>query len=102
LETHVERETLTANLFLAVQMGRYFVKLMRAHSLDSALHKFVDRYKLAYAIDRNDIEGQLLLRASVGRVFDGFILHRDIETPDGGGTVFESWLAGEGLRAPAF
>src|SRR6187551_1357200 len=28
LETHAERETLTPNLFLAVQMGRYFVKLM--------------------------------------------------------------------------
>ena len=97
LETHAERETLTANLFLAVQMGRYFVKLMRANGLDAALSKFMDKYKLTYTIDRNDIEGQLLLRAAVGRVFDGFILHRDITTPDGAGTVFESWLVGEGL-----
>ena len=102
LETHAERETLTANLFLAVQMGRYFVKLMRANGLDAALGKFVDKYKLTYSIDRNDIEGQLLLRAAVGRVFDGFILHRDIKTPDGAGTVFESWLAEEGLSVGSF
>ena len=102
LETHVERETLTANLFLAVQMGRYFGKLMRANGLDAALGKFVDKYPLTYSIDRNDIEGQLLLHAAVGRVFDGFILHRDINTPDGAGTVFESWLAGEGLSVGSF
>jgi hypothetical protein len=102
LETHAERETLTANLFLAVQMGRYFVKLMRAHGLDAALGKFVDKYKLTYTIDRNDVEGRLLLLAVVGRVFDGFILYRDIKTPDRLGTVFESWLAEEGLSVASF
>jgi hypothetical protein len=102
LETHVERETLRANLFLAVQMGRYFVKLMRANGLDAALGKFVDQYKLIYSIDRNDIEGQLLLHAAVGRVFDGFNLHRDINTPDGAGTVFESWLTSEALSVASF
>jgi len=102
LETHAERETLTANLFLAVQMGRYFVKLMRAKGLDAAIGKFVDKYKLAYAIDRNDIEGQLLLRASAGRVFDGFLLLRDINTSNIASTVFESWLVAEGLAVASF
>jgi hypothetical protein len=102
LETHVERETLRDNLFLAVQMGRYFVKLMRANGLDAALGKFVDNYPLTYPIDRNDIEGQLLLHAAAGRVFNGFSLHRDINTPDGAGTVFESWLASEGLSVASF
>lgn len=102
LETHAERETLTANLFLAVQMGRYFVKLMRANALDASLGTFIAKYTLTYTIDHNDIEGQLLLRASTGRVFDGFNLHRDIQTPDGAGTVFETWLAGEGLAVASF
>jgi hypothetical protein len=102
LETHAERETLTANLFLAVQMGRYFVKLMRANALDGSLDKFIAKYTLTYTIDRNDIEGQLLLRASAGRVFDGFNLHRDILTPDGGGTAFETWLTSQGLAIAPF
>ena len=100
LETHVERETLTANLFLAVQMGRYFVKLMRANGLDAALGKFVAKYPLAYSIDRNDIEGQLLLHAAAGRVFDGFTLHRDINTPDGGGTCSNRGWRAKDCRSP--
>ncbi|MBC8086843.1 MAG: hypothetical protein H7Z40_06225, partial [Phycisphaerae bacterium] len=102
LETHAEREALAPNLFVAVQMGRYFLKLMRANALDAALSKFVGRYKLAYTIDRNDIEGQLLMRASEHRLFDGFLLHRDIQTPDGAGTAFDSWLTSEGLSVAAF
>lgn len=102
LETYAERETLTANLFLAVQMGRYFLKLMRAEGLDGVLDRFLVKYRLDYPLDRNDVEGQLLLRATAGRVFDGFILHRDIRTPAGGGTAFEAWLTSQGLSVASF
>lgn len=102
LETHAERETLTGNLFVATQMGRYFLKLMRAKGLGGALDKFVAKYPFSYTIDRNDVEGQLLLRASTGRLFDGFTLHRDINAPDGAGTMFESWLVTAGLSVAAF
>jgi hypothetical protein len=102
LETLAERELLSASLFLAVQMSRYFVKLMRANGLGGALSKFVTKYPLAYDIDRNDIEGKLLLRASTGRLFDGFLLYRDVTTASGASTVFEVWLATEGLAVTAF
>ena len=102
LETHAEREALTANLFLAVQMGRYFAKLMRAKGLAGSLNKFVTKYPLNYPIDHNDVEGQLLLRASEGRLFDGFLLHRDILTPSGASTAFEAWLLSEGLAVATF
>jgi hypothetical protein len=102
LETHVERETLRPTLFVAVQMGRYFLKLMRANGQGGALDKFATKYPLAYVIDPNDTEGQLLLRASDGRVFDGFLLHQDILAPSGASTAFEVWLASEGLSVAAF
>lgn len=102
LETHAEREILTASLFTAVEMSRYFIKLMRKAGLQATLSKFISKYKLLYTIDYNDVEGQLLLRACKDRFFDGFALYRDIITPDGGGTAFETWLTSEGLAVGAF
>lgn len=102
LETHAEREALGSSLFMSVQMSRYFVKLMRANSLEPALGKFITKYKLLHTIGRNDVEGELLMRASVGRLFDGFGLYRDITTASSGGTVFEDWLVSEGLSVASF
>ncbi len=94
LETMVEREKLPSNLFLAVQMGRYFIKLMRSRSLGDYLGKFILKYLLDFTIDRNDHEGQQLRRAANGRVFDGYKLYQDIITTDAGETQtrFVNWL----------
>jgi hypothetical protein len=102
LEAVAERERLVRSLALAVQLGRYFLRQMRAAGLEGALDRFLTRYPLDMVVHRNDVEGQLLLRASTGRVFDGFTLQRDIVAPSGASTVFEEWLAGEGLAVASF
>ncbi len=94
LETVVEREKLAPTLFLAVQMARYFIKLMRAKSLGDTLARFITRYPLAFTIDRNDFEGQQLYRACSGKVFDGYALYADITATDPGETQtrYANWL----------
>src|SRR5215212_2742015 len=62
LEVHAERETLVSSLFVAVQMGRYFVKLMRKKGVQGTLDKFITKYKLPDTVADNDFEGKLLMR----------------------------------------
>lgn len=94
LETVVEREKLAPNLFLAVQMGRYFIKLVRSKSLGDRLPRFITRYPLGFTIDPNDHEGQQLRRAADGKVFNGYTLYQDITTTDAGATQtrYATWL----------
>jgi hypothetical protein len=99
LETTVESEKLLPDLFLAVQMARYFIKLMKSASLEIHLDRFLDQYPLQYVPDKNDYEGIQLLNAVEGKMFDGFLLLKDITTSSGTGTVFSEWLNTEGLPA---
>ena len=94
LETVVEREKLTPDLFLAVQMGRYFIKLMRSKALGDFLERFISHYPLDFAIDRNDYEGLQLHRSANGRIFNGYALYEDITTTDAGETQtrYLTWL----------
>ncbi|MEO5978768.1 MAG: hypothetical protein ABIS36_23315 [Chryseolinea sp.] len=73
LEAMVEREKLAGNLHLAVQMARYFIKLIKTKpGFDAAMVTLVQHYPLNYAIDENDYEGIQLMNAVKGSVFDGF------------------------------
>jgi len=101
LETQVERERLSGSLWLATQMSRYFIRLMRDQGLIAHRDKFIGNYPLAYPLNRNDIDGAQLLAAVSGQLFDGFALHRDIITPSGAGTAFDAWMSSEGLSASA-
>jgi hypothetical protein len=106
LEATVERETLRANLFLAVQMGRYFIKLMKQPLMaefDTVLQLLIDHYKLDYEgdIHPNDREGRQLKLAATGKVFDGFLLYKDIVTVDSGITRFQKWLNDETIPQSA-
>ena len=94
LETTVEREQLKPDLFLTVQMGRYFIKLMRLKSLQNFVGRFLLRYAMNFTIDQNDIEGRHLLDAVQGKVFDGYKLYDDILTIESGETQtrFAKWL----------
>lgn len=79
LETTVEREAVKATLFLAVQMGRYFIKLIKNNpNFPLRYDALLNRYQLNYAPDPNDYEGNQLLAAVKGKIFDGFLLHKDI------------------------
>jgi hypothetical protein len=95
LETVVEQETLRPDLFLAIQLGRYFVKLMKNSGLPAFvqdLQLLLDRYPLNYLPDENDSEGKQLLFSTQGKIFDGFLLYLDIVTPEAGSTVFVNWV----------
>ena len=94
LEAVIEREPLKPDLYLAVQMGLYYLRLMRAKSLISYLARLVDHYPLTYSIDRNDTEAQQLQKANQGRRFDGFKLYLDSVTVDSGESRsrFALWL----------
>ena len=100
LETQVERERLEGSLFLAVQLARYFLRLMRDNGLFAAHHaRLVQKFPLEYAIERNDVDA-LQLRAAVdGELFDGFALHTDIVTTVAGVTRFQKWMNEEGISA---
>jgi hypothetical protein len=94
----VEREKLRENLFLATQMARMFLRLMREHTtLDVYRSQLRQRYKLTYAIDKNDYEGAQLRQAAEGRLFDGFGLYVDIVTMVGARTRFNQWMNDEGI-----
>ena len=96
LETVVEQEAIKPDLFMAVQFGRYFTKMMKLAGLVNVLDRFILRYPLAYAIDKNDREGLQLLAAASVRICDGFRLYEDTLTIDPGETQtrFEIWLNG--------
>jgi hypothetical protein len=97
LETSVEREPLKGSLALAVQVARYFLKLMGAKTLNPVYKdNFISGYPLDYPIDPNDKNG-LQLNAAVGTVlFDGWALLKAANTPQGTGTAFSTWLATQG------
>jgi hypothetical protein len=79
LETLVEREMLGPNLSLAVQMGRYFIKLIRSKpAFGILLDQLIDEYPLNHELDPNDVDGIQLLNAVQGKVFDGYSLYQAI------------------------
>ena len=103
LETIVESENIPPGVFLVVQMGRYFLKLMRGSSLPAFTHDLqllLDRYPLDYTPDENDREGKQLLLSVQGKIFDGFLLYADIITAEGTSTVFGNWAENAGLSDP--
>lgn len=100
LETQVERERLKGNLFLAVQMARYFLRLMRDNGLFAAHRaRLLQKYPLKYAIEKNDVDALQLKAAVDGDLFDGFALHTDIVTTVAGVTRFQKWMSDEGISA---
>ena len=100
LETTVEKESLKDSLYLAVQIARYFLKLMQSQSLNPVyLTRLNAAYPLTYAIDPNDKDGLQLDLAVQTTLFDGCAMWRDVQTVEGTGTKFSSWLQAQGIPA---
>jgi hypothetical protein len=79
LETVVERELIARSLGIAVQMARYFIKLMKSHSnFENRLNQLLIAYPLNYTVNINDTEGQQLLNTLKGKIFDGFSFYESI------------------------
>ena len=92
LEVKIENEQLAKDLALAVQMARYFLRLMRDNGLESYLGMLQTQYPLEYIIDPNDVDGAFLLAAANGYVFDGYLAYQDMITPSGPGSLFDKWM----------
>lgn len=90
LETHVEREFIRPDLSVSIQMGRYFLKLMKKHSLESKLADFITRYPLNYVIDPHDKDAVVLYGAVKNKMFDGYGLYQDMA--GGPPTAYETWV----------
>jgi hypothetical protein len=102
LESAVEAETLQGSLWLAVQIARYFMRLLKSKALDLVMKpKLAMEYPLnnTYSIDPNDADGLLLYQSVANNLFDGFALMTAINTPLGPGNQFISWLSTLGLSA---
>lgn len=92
LEVHVEREPVQFGLRGAVQLGRYFERLIVASSVASP-HDVIDAFRTAFPISPDDPDpalagqGGLQLRAlAAGRVLDGQALYTSAVTAAAGGT----------------
>lgn len=92
LETHVERETIRPDLSIAVQMGRYFLKLMKSNTLEDSLTDFISRYPLDFTIDPNDRDAVQLFDSVKNKLFNGYALYLEIITPEDAATVYENWV----------
>lgn len=97
LEVQVEREALTEDLFLATQLARYFLRLMRDKGLVSYHDKLVLKYPLSPTIDKHDVEGIQLLTAVQDNLFDGYQIYVAMKTASGSGTLFDQWMTDEGI-----
>src|SRR5204863_6955957 len=77
-----ERETLLPDLSLAIQMGRYFIRLIKPKpGFAASLSQLISDYPLSiYEPDKNDDDGIQLLNTVTGRVFDGFSFYKAIMT----------------------
>jgi hypothetical protein len=92
LEVHVERERIQLSVRCAVQLGRYFERLVSASSAASS-QSVIDAFRTAFPISATDpspaLAGQagLQLRAlAAGRVVDGQALYTSAATAAAGGT----------------
>jgi len=100
LETMVEREALTASLFLAVQMGRHFLKLLKAASLQAYIDPLIDEYPISYLIHPNDSDGSQLQQSVQDHLFDGYHLCQATRMPATPPTAFQQWMTAQSIPAP--
>jgi hypothetical protein len=99
LEAFVERELHAAGLFAAVQMARYFLKLIKSKPGFAATRDLlINEYPLNYVPDKNDDEANQLLNLVNGKIFDGFAFHNAIA----GGSAPASVLTDHATEVAAF
>jgi hypothetical protein len=72
LETLVERENLTPDLHLRIQMGRQLMKIVKQQSLQAYKTRFLEKYPITQQPDVADIDGRMMFGAVKGRFPDGW------------------------------
>jgi hypothetical protein len=99
LESIVEREVHSADLSTAVQMARYFLKLIKTKpGFGATLDLLIDEYPMNFIPEKNDDDGNQLLNMVTGKIFDGFAFHKAI----GDGTAPASVITGHQAEVTAF
>lgn len=99
LEAIVEREVHAPDLSSAVQMARYFIKLIRNKTnFTATLDVLINEYPLHYTPEENDDEGNQLLNMVTGKVFDGFAFRKAINN----GSAPASVLSDHATEVAAF
>lgn len=90
LEPEVESEEIEANLFLRVQMGRQFLRILIENGKSEYKQLFLDRYPISVSINEEDREGVLFAQTVVGKFPDGYSIFQDIAN----GT-YADWITGD-------
>jgi len=79
LEAIVERETFTEDLATALQMSRYFIKLIKAKpGFAESLNQLITVFPFDFDIDPNDYHALELLNTASGKTFNGIALNKAI------------------------
>lgn len=96
IETRVEREALTYDLGIAVEMARTVWKTDTT-LVNTYRKRLIARYPLSFAPEVNDYAGTQLYEVAQGRWWDGFTMYVDSITPgiDPALTRFREWLNSE-------
>lgn len=91
LEPEVESEPVEVNLFLKVQMGRQFFRILAEKGKTSLKELFLDRYPLASESNEKDREGVLFAQTLMGKFPDGHAILEDIRSG-----IFADWINSDG------
>lgn len=90
LEPEVESEAVEVDLFLRIQMGRQFFRILEEHVKSAYRTMFLERYQVTADVDDQDREGVLFARTVVGKFPDGYAILQEIQN----GT-YTDWINGD-------
>jgi len=80
LEAIVERESFPGDLATAVQMSRYFIRLIKAKpDFGESLGLLITAFPFDFSIEPNDHQGIELLNSVTGKSFNGIAFHKALE-----------------------
>jgi hypothetical protein len=104
LETRVERETIPlsvpatggdlSDILFAVQLGKQFLRLLRAAALDQHYHFYLERFPIR--LGKQDPDADEIQKAIANRIADGIAIWRAVE--DG---AHDPWIDSQAGADPA-
>lgn len=91
LEPEVESEDVEVNLFLQVQMGRQFLRILGENGKSGYKGTFLEKYPISAEVDERDREGVLFAQTVLGKFPDGNAILQDIRSG-----AYADWINSEG------
>ncbi|OOG76733.1 hypothetical protein [Algoriphagus sp. A40] len=90
LEPEVESEEVEVNLFLQVQMGRQFFRILGENGQSAYREAFLAKYPISATVNEQDREGVLFAQTVVGKFPDGNAILQDIRSG-----AYADWVNGD-------